>query len=284
MSENPEADMAKAQKLMEIDARYVAVIPRVMPGQVDQAVIDELRDVLEGYRRLHEEGAPTFAFYTLDDLVGKMANTTEFIARAHETLTDLEQAEVHYEQAAKLFDSVGRHDEAERCRTTIARAQLAATGDVDADVRRLRGVLDRLSEPSLERVGVMVELGELTSKAGDDFEAASLLRQALEELQGLGLEEPQAEDMAASLEATLRSIDDGTARPGETEVERVILVHGLYLRLYMALAQAARETDPEEARRYQGRAQALHGGKEFAAEAVQRLMERFGAIGGLRAD
>lgn len=265
---------------MEIDSRYLAAIPRVMPGQASRAVIDELQEVLKSYALLYKEGAPSFAFYTLDDVVGKMANTTEFIARAYETLTDLEKAKVHYEQAAQLFDSVGRHEEAEKCRTTVAKAELAATGDVDADIARLQGALGELTEPSLQRVEVRVELGELTSKAGDDFEAASILRTALEELQGLGYKEPLADDVASSLDATVRSIQDGTAKPGETEVERIILLRGLYLRLYLALAQAARETDPGEARRYQARAQALHGSEELADKVMQQLMDRFGTIGG----
>lgn len=275
-----DTDLEKVHRLMEIDARYVAAIPKVMPGQASQAVIVELQGVLKSYALLYREGEPSFKFYTLADLVGKMANTTEFIARAYETLTDLAQARDHYQRAAQLFESVGRQDEADRIRTTATRSELAATGDVDADVRRLRDDLSGLSEPSLRRVGVRVELGELTSKAGDDFEAASILRAALEELRGLGYEEPRPDEVASSLEATLRGIEDGTAKAGETEVEQMVLVRGLYLRLYLALAQAARETDPEEARRYQALAQTLHGSEELVDKAVQQLMERLGTIAG----
>jgi len=280
MSNDTDRDLERVHRLMEIDSRYVAAIPKVMPGQASEAVIGELQGVLKSYALLYREGEPSFKFYTLDDLIGKMANTTEFIARAYETLTDLEQAKDHYERAAQLFEGVGRLDEAERCRTTVARAELSATGDVDTDIQRLRAALAELSEPSLRRIGARVELGELTSRAGDDFEAASILRAALEELRGLGYEEPEADDVAASLEATLRGIEDGTAKAGETQVEQLVLVRGLYLRLYLALAQAARETDPEEARRYQALAQTLHGSEDLVDKAVQQLAERLGTAAG----
>lgn len=280
MSNDTERDLEKVHRLMEIDSRYVAAIPKIMPGQASKAVIGELQGVLKSYALLYREGEPSFKFYTLDDLVGKMANTTEFIARAYETLTDLEQAKEHYERAAQLFESVGRNDEAERVRTTVARAELAAAGDVDADIGRLRSDLAGLSEPSIQRVGVRVELGELTSRAGDDFEATSILRAALDELQGLGFEEPRADDAAAALDATLRAFEDGTAKAGETELERLVLVRGLYMRLYLALAQAARETDPEEARRYQGLAQTLNESEELVNKAVQRFGELFAQMSG----
>lgn len=280
MSNDTDRDLEKVHRLMEIDSRYVAAIPKVMPGQASQAVIGELQGVLKSYALLYREGEPSFKFYTLDDLVGKMANTTEFIARAYETLTDLDKAKDQYERAAQLFESVGRQDEADRVRTTVARSELAATGDVDADIRRLQADLAKLPEQSLDRVGLRLELGELTSRAGDDFEAASILRAALEELHGLGFEEPQADDVASSLEATIRGIEDGTARAGQTELERLVMVRGLFLRLYLAIAQAARETDPEEARRYQTLAQRLHGTEELVDEAVQRFAERLGTIAG----
>jgi tetratricopeptide (TPR) repeat protein len=280
MSNDTDRDLEKVHRLMEIDSRYVAAIPKVMPGQANQAVIGELQGVLKSYALLYREGEPSFKFYTLDDLVGKMANTTEFIARAYESLTDLEKAKEHYDRAAQLFESIGRKDDAERVRTTVARADLAATGDVDTDIKRLQDELAELSEQSLQRVGVQVELGELTSRAGDDFEATSILRTALDELQGLGYEEPQADDVASSLEATLRGIEDGTAKAGETKLEQLVLVRGLYMRLYLALAQAARETDPEEARRYQGLAQTLHGSEELVDKAVRQFAERLSAISG----
>ena len=280
MSNDADRDLEKVHRLMEIDSRYVAAIQKVMPGQASQAIIGELQGVLKSYALLYREGEPSFKFYTLDDLVGKMANSTEFIARAYESLADLEKAKEHYERAAQLFEGIGRKDEADRVRTTVDRADLAATGDVDTDIKRLQEELAGLPEQSLQRVAVRVELGELTSRAGDDFEAASILRTAIDELRSLGYEEPGAEDVASSLEATLRGIEDGTAKAGETALERLVLVRGLYMRLYLALAQAARETDPEEARRYQGLAQSLHGSEELVDKAVQQFAERLAAISG----
>lgn len=280
MSNDTERDLEKVHRLMEIDSRYVAAIPKVLPGQASKALIGELQGVLKSYALLYREGEPSFKFYTLDDLVGKMANTTEFIARAYETLADLDHAKEHYERAAQLFESVGRNDEAARVRTTVAGAELAATGDVDTDIKRLRSKLAEQPDPSLQRVGVRVELGELTSRAGDDFEATSILRAALDELRGLGFDEPKADDVAAALEATQRGIEQGTARPGETELERLVLVRGLYLRLYLALAQAARDTDPDEARRYQERAQALNATEEILNRAVQQFAERIAQMSG----
>lgn len=268
-------DIAKAQRLLEIDRRYVAAIQQVMPGSVTEPLVAELQAILDAYDRLYRSGPPSFPLFSTQDLQRKMADTVEFIARAHESLSRVDQAKRYYQQAAERFQAIGAHQEAGRCRAKAAQADFVLDADVDAEIRRLRAALDEATEPSLARAQVQVELGELLSKAGDDFEALRTLQEA-ERLLDRVVGPPEPDRLAAAFQASMAALRAGTARAGETELERLILARGLYLRTYLAQARAYRETDTGTAQAYEARARRLHAGEGQVDEIVAQLTRQLG--------
>jgi CHAT domain-containing protein len=264
-------DLAKAQRKMAIDGRFVAAIQQVVPGRVTKELVEELRAILHEYALLHQEGPPTFAFYTPADVMRQIADTTEWIARAHDSLGDAAQAALYYSRAAEVRVELGEGEEAERLRAKAAEVTATHVQDIDSEIRRLQAAVAAATPGTPERGLRQVELGELYSRAGDDFEAARVLLEAEEHLRQAGHRPPSPEDLDRASEETVAGLASGTMTAGQTSFERSFFLSTLYLRLYVALAQAYRDSDAERARAYEARAREARAGVEAGDKFVARL-------------
>jgi tetratricopeptide (TPR) repeat protein len=231
---------------MQLDRRLLEAMPKIMPGIANDALVQDLSSIQHGYEELLAEGPPSFALYTLDNVRFKIADTENFIARAHDSMNHVDEAASFYRQAAQHYQEVGATEQAERSRASLGRLQFAADADINVELQRLQAELDRAEVNTLAHVQALVELGELCCKTGNDFEAEQHLQSALEELKECG-GDPSGINLADALSQTLQSIAQGTAKPGVTPIEQKVLVRGLYRRIYLALGQIYKDTDPNKA-------------------------------------
>lgn len=204
-----------------------------------------------------QDGPPQYPLYQLDDVRGRMADVLETTARAYDSLRDSQQAVAYFERAAIAFDEVGQQEHAERCRVNIARIRAADNPNLDQEITRLQGLLETLPESSLKHVEALISLGELHAKEGDDYEATQLLQKAQVVLQAMGHGDPGDQDAAAVLRQSVQRIMSGQHSGGPTQIETLVWVRTLYQRLYLALAQLFRETDPDRASDYSQRLERL---------------------------
>lgn len=250
---SPSRDIALAQRLMQLDRRLMEAMPRIMPGTANDSLVQELSSIQRGYEELLAEGPPSFPLYTLDTVRFKIADTENFVARAHDSMNHVEEAASFYKQAAQHYEEAGATEQAERARASLGRLQFAADADVNVELQRLQAELDRAEVNTLPHVRALVELGELCCKTGNDFEAEQHLQDAMDELKICG-GDPGGINLADALSETLQSITQGTAKPGATPIEQKMLVRDLYRRIYLALGQIYKDSDPEKAAGYLAKA------------------------------
>lgn len=278
----PQDDMAKARKLMEIDRRYLPMMADILPGRANARVIAELKAVQSDYERLAKAGPPTFAFYTARDLDGKIADVLESLARAHDSLNQATEARDYYQRAIQKWTAVAQPDKARRCETALARLRLSTDGNVDDEIQRLQANLERTPPNSLARVQALVELAELQSGSGDDFAAEELLLQARDEMAALGYDSatgPSGTDLANALQQSLRGIMSGQGGGGPSPIEIQMQARDLQRRILLALAQIYRESDPAKAGEYLRQSKEMDGPGEnqaFSQEMLKSLSSLFG--------
>ena len=271
---NPSDDVGKARRLIEIDQRYLMAMPSTMPGQASEAVVAMFESIKADYEALIQAGPPSFPLYSVDDVHVKVADVTESIARTYDSLRNDEQAAMHYERAAEGYERHGHADKAQRCRNAIAQIRLSADGNIDDELQRLQKVLATLPPPSLEHAKTTVQLAELYSAAGDDFEAEEQLKRAQQELQQLGYDNPGGGNLAEALAQSMNGILSGEARSGPSTIEIQMLVRDLYRRMYLAYAQIYRSTDADAAAEWLKKAEAMDSSdmnEQFSNEMMKSI-------------
>lgn len=271
---NPSDDVDKARRLIEIDQRYLMAMPNTLPGQASEAVVATFESIRAEYEALIQAGPPSFPLYTVDDLLVKVADVTESIARTYDSLRNDDQAAIHYARAAEGYARHGHADKAERCRNALAQLRLSAGGDIDDELQRLQKVLATLTPPSLDHARATLQLAELYSAAGDDFEAEKHLTRTEQELQQLGYGNPGAGRLADALTESMNSILSGNAGAGPSTIEIQMLLRDVYKRMYLAYAQICRATDPDAAAEWLKKAEAMDSGgmnRQFSDEMMKSL-------------
>jgi tetratricopeptide (TPR) repeat protein len=254
---NPPDDLAKTRRLIEIDQRYVVAMPDTMPGRASEAAIKSFESIKADYDALIDAGPPSFALYKIEDVMVKSADVTESIARTYDSLRNDAQAAVYYEQAATAYERCGHPDKAQRCRSALAQVKLSAGGDIDDELQRLQAWRDTLDPASLEHAKATVQLGELFSAAGDDFEAERYLREAEASLQQGGFDNPGGGNLADALTQSVSRILSGEHVSGPTDIETQMAVRDLHRRIYLAYAQIYRTSDPDRAAELLKKAEAM---------------------------
>jgi tetratricopeptide (TPR) repeat protein len=271
---NRSDDVDKARRLVEIDQRYMMAMPNTLPGQASEAVVAIFESIRAEYEALIQAGPPSFPLYTVDDLLVKVADVTESIARTYDSLRNDDQAAIHYERAAEGYARHGHADKAERCRNALAQLRLSAGGNINDELQRLQKVLAGLTPPSLDHARTTLQLAELYSAAGDDFEAEEHLKSTEQELQQLGHGNPGAGRLADALTESMTSILSGNAGSGPSTIEIQMLLRDVYKRMYLAYAQIYRATDPDAAAEWLKKAEAMDSGgmnQQFTDEMMKSL-------------
>lgn len=272
-------DMTREQgrmtKMMALDRYMQAATVRALPGVCTQDEVNSLIQIRDSYRELQATAQPSDMLVTPDTLNERIADITESIGRAHESMNEGADAVSYFREARQLYADLGKADAVARIDDKIGEIRVQDEGDLDAEIPRVREQLEGGGLDTLDRVKRLIQLGELLSKAGDDFEA----EQPLLEAERLLAATPNMShnQILESLADSVQSIMAGTAASGEgTPIVQAMQVRGLYQRLYFALGNVYRDTNPAKAKEYEAKLAAFDDrGGGFDASVVSKLMEQF---------
>jgi len=117
----PEDATAKLRTTFHLERRLAAaMVEAANPRAVSQETVDELQRLRRRFGELREGDPPEYLVHTLDV---SLANVEEWLARAHESLSEYELARAQYETAARAWDQLGDKQAAARCRATVERPE-----------------------------------------------------------------------------------------------------------------------------------------------------------------
>ncbi len=254
------SSMERLRRLMDLDKQFRTAMMTCTADRADTALFDLFSKLESGYSALLRETTAQDPLIKPIDLRQKIADLTDWRARALETARRFEEAVEAFETAARLFEEADKPDAAQRSRDKAGNLRLELSGDFDAEISRLRDRLNTAHQGSLDRVEVLVALGELHSRANDDFEAIETLEKAEAELAALG-GHPTDDNLMGQLVESVQRIEKGEAIAGSSPIERAVQRRALTQRLLLAMANAYRTTNPGKAAEYEARIAALDDGK-----------------------
>lgn len=258
---NVQKSIARVQKSMKLDGEFRTAMMKCTAGRSDSDLIETFQKLEVEYQVLLKETKPDDQLLTEQMLQEKLADLKDWFARALENAGQHRNAINAYEEAATMFEAVEKPAEAQRSRDKGGELRLDQGVDFDEEILRLRDRLESVQAGSLERVQVLTSLGELHSKANDDFEAVKYLEQAEQELAELG-GHPSDKDLLSDLTKTIGAINSGQKVAGGSAIETGIQRRALTQRILLAIGNAYRTTDPNRAAEYESRLNQLDDGKE----------------------
>ena len=282
----PLDDMAKMKRFMELDRRYLFALPRIMPGKADASLLQELQEIAAGYGQLRKAGPHSFGLYTGEQLTNRIADVHASMARVRESMRDDAQAEKEYAVAIELYTGLGKHDQVQACRKSLARIKEARKGGANEEFKRLQDELAKRQAGSVEHAQTLIELAGLHSRNYDDQEAEKLYLQAEQILDKLG-GDPSGGRLAEALTQSLLSLQSGmTAGPagpaaGPSSIETAVRMRGLYRELCMGLARIYQTSRPDLARQYTEKAaqrDSRQQNDEFSAAMLRALRGELGKL------
>lgn len=254
------ASIERMQTLMDLDRQFQTAMMSCTAGRADVDLFDLFDSLERGYAALLRETDADDPLVTPLDLRQKIADLTDWRARALETARRFEEAVEAFDTAARLFTEAKKPDAAQRSRDKAGSLRLELVGDFDAEISRLRDRLKSAQRNSLDRVEILVALGEFHSRANDDFEAIDMLETAESELTALG-GHPTDDNLMGQLLESMGRIEKGEQIAGASPIEQGMQRRALTQRLLLAMANAYRTTNPEKALEYETRIAALDDGK-----------------------
>lgn len=267
-------DLELLEEWMAATSPLPELMARSMPGKVDPGIVAGLAAAREQLEALLQHLDGPSQFVAPEDVAWRRADVIEWQGRAADSLQDPAAARAFYEQAAEAWGALGAGAEAARCRDKLRELRVTHEGEVDDEVAALRRRLEERAAPSTARATTLIALGELLSKVGDDVEARGHLEEAegvLDEVVGA----PSGAAMAAALMASVAAVQDGSFTGGESAIERSLGVHQLRARLYLALGNVHRTTDPQRARVYEDKLRAMRAAADDSfTEALRSLIGR----------
>ena len=232
----PQTDAARALELIQIDKRVTAMMMRTHFNPMDDAVIDDWKNIIRDYRGMIDAGPLKTPLYTIDSVRLKVAQSLEALARAYASLHDAKQSRACWEQAAQAFDEAGERGEATRCRSRQREDSMAEGAEYDDQIHAALQDLENLDKKQPEYFARMVDLGELQAHAGDDFAAEKTLLNAESGLSHAKWENPSGSDLAEALVATLTGLSSGQSVSPSRNIQTSVLVRSLYRRIHLGLA------------------------------------------------
>jgi tetratricopeptide (TPR) repeat protein len=250
----PLDDLGKMKALVAIDQRFTLATFDTRPGRVRPETLGVIEAIAQDYQALMSLGPPKppFAFWTEQSVRQKIGDTFDLAARVAGTLHDQAAATRYYKAAREAYHAAGDKVKAERCQTELSRLRAVETGDVDAEVRRLRSELAKAPKKSLAAARAAIDLGMLYSNNGDDTEALELLRQAESDLKAVS-SDPTGIDLANALSSSVADLLQGKGTGGPSVIENKMEANNLYRLLYTAYARIYDTTDPAKAAEYRAK-------------------------------
>jgi CHAT domain-containing protein len=179
------AIVAAAEPLFQ---RFRAVIGRVAPGKADPDVDAELEALLADERALAERARPgtpdrADSDFRIGSVLNQLGRSAAFQGNG--------KAPGWFAQAAAVWRAAGNEDQVADCLQRSALAVLASQGDVDRALELMLAELDRQpSEPAVFKARLLAQVASILANAGDTFDAATRIGEAVGVLAALGFSDP----------------------------------------------------------------------------------------------
>jgi tetratricopeptide (TPR) repeat protein len=233
----PEGDYERAKMMLELDGRVRSMMMRTWFNPVNDSVITDWKNSIEGYRALIKAGPPkSAAYYKIESLRRNFAEALQSLARAYQSINDAKNSNEYFIQAARAYEEAGDPEEAAKCRQTTCESRMAEEADFDGRIRTTLEGLEKIDRRSPEYFSRLVDLGELQARAGDDFAAEKTLLKAEAGLKTSGMDNPSGGELARSLVSTLMAIDSGRSISPMAMIDKRLQVRGLHRRIHLGLA------------------------------------------------
>ncbi len=252
-------DIQKIQQFTALGSRLMQCMMSCMPGNVNRQVIDELTSIHADYITLLHKGPPQIGLYTEVNVKAKIAETLEWIARAHDSLADWQGAVAAYQIAIQAFAELGDTASFKRCKDNVDKINVAQGLGIDKQLNKLLGRLETLNATTLEYIKTMVELADLYSGNEDHYEAERYYQKALQTLHTQGRSEPSGSELANSLETTLSNIWSNKQTTNTVDIHDTLLLRDLYRQIYMGLIRVYRVLNPEKIDEFDAKLISLEG-------------------------
>jgi len=276
-------DFAREQprmlKMMDLDRSMLGSMARAMPGVCTRSDVDVMIQTRDGYQELYAGSLPSDGLVTMDTLDQKIADVTEWIARGLDSIRDSTQALAYFQEARQLYAARNDAVAVARIDDRIGDIRVQSEGALDEELARVRRQLESNGLDPLVRAKALVILGELLSKAGDDFEA----EKALLEAETLLAATPNLnrDQILRSLATSLEALGGGAAASGgKLPIEKAMETRGIYQRLYFAFGNVYRDTNPAKAQEYEAKLAAFDPPGKVDAQVVAQLLEQFKQFAG----
>jgi len=234
----PQDDYSRAKQLLHLDGLVTGMMMRTHFNPVTDAVITDWKNIVEGYRDLANAGPTKLPYYNFESVRLKIAQSLESLAGAYASMRNAKDSTAYFKEAAKAYEEAGKHAEAAKCRAMIAQDTMAEEADLDGQIQAVLADLALLEVKQPQYCARLVDLGELQSRAGDDFAAEKTFLKAESGLKAGKWGNPSGGDLAQALVATMQSLESGSVHGGVSQIEASLNVRGLHRRIHLGLAEA----------------------------------------------
>jgi tetratricopeptide (TPR) repeat protein len=277
----PMDNLTKMRWIMAIDQRFMLTMHKNRLGSVNEQVIKDLKEIYTDYEQLLQSGPNYCSLYTEETLREKIAYVLSKIAVAYESTRDYLTASQYLEEAIQCYNKIGKAEQIERCQADLARIRFDVECDLDDEIQRLYNLLETLPKETVGHVQALIDLSNLYSNNGDNYEAKDLLVQAELELKAIN-NDPDGKTIAEAFENSLLGLYSDRGRtPEKMSIETALELNALYRLLYLSLARVYEAEDPQEAAKYYEEAAKRDSRKyndEFSNSMLQALVGELGNL------
>lgn len=276
----PSDDLGKMKWFNDVNSRYMQAMVLVRPGKVTPKVTQDLYQIAQDYEALREASPPLMMAFLFDakKIEEKIADTHTLIAQANAILHDYNAARQHYTTAIQMYQKLGNNEMVARYQTALERLDTSQSGNVDKELVSLQNKLMRVAKNSIEQADVLIELGSLYRRNGDNFEAKKRLLEAEKILQALS-DDPSGTDIANAFASSMMAMSEGKGlgNQGLGNLQAVMKANGLYRVLYVELSRVYQASgNAKKAAHYRALAtqrDSRETNDEFSQEALKALQD-----------
>ncbi len=271
--------LARTQRFIGLQAQGRELMSRAMPGVVNDEVTAALKALVDEAERMAASAGVDDQLTPRRMVEEFEADMLEWTARAHDSMRALAPALEYYERASRLYARLGNTAAVRRIEDKSAEVRLQSGQDIDAELMRLRKRLEEAAPGTLEEAQTLISLGELVSRAGDDYGALEWLLRAEEILGREPFRLPDASSMLQALARSLAAVQGQAAAGGSSAIADAMALRATHQRLFFALSNAYRAIDPKKSEEYGARVRRMDsdrsstGSREALLEAVKKFVD-----------
>jgi tetratricopeptide (TPR) repeat protein len=254
--------LALMRRMLDVAPLQRQIMVRSLRPTADAPLLADISHVCEELEAIAGAIPAGAIFPERTSVIQQLADALNWRAIARRKADDLPGAVGDYQRAAAHFTEIGREDLAAKANQSIAELRVDEEGHVDEGLERLMAQLRTLDPGTLPYVRTQIDIGELLSQHGDDYEARKYLVAAETTLLAIS-PNPSEQSILGDLLKSLEAIEGGSvvdpAHP--LPLATAMDTRALYQRLYFALARAYRRSDPDKSAAYEEKLRDFNRGK-----------------------